>query len=377
MPPHQLDAAASLMLESSLPRAPLHSIMKTGLPVVSENCRSSVFSAAVSTGSFSSMEFSRLMRNADDSLSQSFTQENCPVLPVVQEEAHESSYCSRRDRPTSAFLSNVESTSSCLISPSWLEGNIEALQNVGNYQPPQLFDENLSTKAHVPERRDLDHSVLRRSGVDVTVLDPASFRVSIDLFPGCTINDVADAVANPVNLALWCDSIRSLLITNRSEGCTDAATCDKTGLAGRQYDGEWIEATTTELVTPGASNCFYSVKKSMWNFAGFPSNYGSISMFVERQKGRVGLSVGPFDGDVTVSHSITFSTINITNTVSLSRVESSSKVCCGLFEGLQMLFSPTLQGYTDQVVSSMLRLRLLIETAKRQSSGTSDLLGPI
>ena len=239
----------------------------------------------------------------------------------------------------------------------------------GGYLPPQLDAQTATGNGQARRTRSLDHSVLRRTGVAVRQLDPTSFEVSIDLSPGCAVDDVMEVVANPAYLVLWCESIRSLVITNSSEGARDAANRGGTSSNDRQYEGEWIEATTTDLVSPpSASDCFYSTSKAMWNYVGFPSNYGTISMFVERQRGRVGLSLGPFAGDVTVSHSFSVANMNIIDTVTLSRGASSTELLCGIFDCLESLFLPTVKGYMDQVVSSMIRLRLLVETGERGHS---------
>ena len=368
----QLDAAASLMAESYLPQlSSLYDPAKSASPPVArDEIPSNDVASTITLGSYASMEFSRLMQNADDSHGQNLTLKRGPVLPVLQEEADASFHSAQGDR-SSSFPSNIASTSSCVMSSDWLQIDNDTQQNIGGYQSPQLYDQVSGENSQSQETRSLDQSVLRRTGVAVRQLDPVSFEVHVDLAPHCTVDNAMEVVANPVHLALWCDSIRSLLIASCSEGATAAVARDETSSNGRQYDGEWIEATTTELVPPCTSSCFSSTKKAMWNYVGFPSNYGTISMFVERKRGRVGLSIGPFDGDVTVSHSISVTNMKITNTVTLSRAVSSTEVFCGLFECLESFFLPTLKGYTDQVVSSMIRLRLLIETSKRGSSSST------
>lgn len=368
----QLDAAASLLAESYLPQmSSLYDPAKSPSPaLVCDDIPSNDITSTITPRSYSSMEFSRLMQNADDSHSQNHILKRGPVLPVLQEETDASFYSAQRD-PSLAFPTNIASTSSCVMSSDWLQIDTDTQQNISGYQPPQLYDQVSGEYSQSREARSLDQSVWRRTGVSVRQLDPASFEVVVDLSPGCAVDDIMEVVANPVHLALWCDSIRSLLITNSSEGANNAAARDETSSNDRLYDGEWIEATTTELVPPCTSSCFSSTKKAMWNYVGFPSSFGTISMFVERKRGRVGLSIGPFDGDVTVSHSILVTNMKITNTVTLSRAVSSTEVFCGLFECLESFFLPTLKGYTDQVVSSMIRLRLLIETSKRGSSSNS------
>jgi len=43
------------------------------------------------------------------------------------------------------------------------------------------------------------------------------------------------------------------------------------------------------------------------------------------------------------------------------------EVCCGIFECFQNALLPSVKGYMDQAVSSIIRLRLLIEAARNET----------
>lgn len=71
---------------------------------------------------------------------------------------------------------------------------------------------------------------------------------------------------------------------------------------GGKYDGEWIEASTPELVLPYAHQTFMEMcLRKVSNFLGFPS-YGNVTMFIERNSAHVGFTLGPFKSGTMLSH---------------------------------------------------------------------------
>ena len=91
-------------------------------------------------------------------------------------------------------------------------------------------------------------------------------------------------------------------------------------------------------------------------------------MFVERLKGRVGLTIGPFSGGLLQCHSMQVveqadGRIVITDKVQLTRDEEFSPYCCGLCDCFTSCSccTPRLAGHIDQAVSSMRRLGVLVE----------------
>ena len=114
---------------------------------------------------------------------------------------------------------------------------------------------------------------------------------------------------------------------------------------------------------------------------GFPC-YGKITMFVERQRGQVGLTIGPFPGQIEVSHKLKIqapttdaksqhqqhlSRIRIVDEVRVQKDtdDDESVSFCGIFDALEKLLLPTVEDYMDQVLSSMARLRFLVENGER------------
>lgn len=140
-----------------------------------------------------------------------------------------------------------------------------------------------------------------------------------------------------------------------------------------QYDGEWIEATTSSLENPSRhTSAVYQVGQFIWSHLGFPS-YGRITMFVERRRGRVGLTMGPFSGDLTAFHTITAELgdgfVQVTDRVRVVKENgedhSSIICCCGLCEVMQRCFlPPKLDGHIDQSVASLTRLRVMVENGE-------------
>jgi hypothetical protein len=99
-------------------------------------------------------------------------------------------------------------------------------------------------------------------------------------------------------------------------------------------------------------------------------------MFVERQRGRVGLTVGPFCGGIEVSHNLKILSeedggkIRIVDDVKLRRLgsdENDESHFCGVMDILEKCYLPRLDDFMDQVLSSMARLRFLVEKGEEHS----------
>jgi len=222
--------------------------------------------------------------------------------------------------------------------------------------------------------------------VQAVVEDDQSFEVSMLLGSQCTVDDVMRIIGNADLLRLWCDPIETLIVTNASDGSlaasgSDAETearrsaGDSGGERGREYEGEWIEATTTALGSPPSSVGFlYSAGQKILESMGIAS-YGRITMFVERRRGQVGLTVGPFHGGVHASHTISVAQdptnggkVKVVDRVRLIRDEQEVSLAsffwCGAFEScLSRCVLPSVVGYLSLVTTSMARLRLLVENS--------------
>lgn len=184
-----------------------------------------------------------------------------------------------------------------------------------------------------------------------------TFLVSVDVSRS-TPRDAMSVIGNIELLHHWCDPVQQVIVTNATECGVDAAA------QNREYEGRWIEATSTQLVLPPNTSCWYSTFRLLSSTLGFPS-YGKITIFTEQQRGQVSLTIGPFPGDVEVLHKIRAEEFGgrtrIEDTVCLQRSTATEPRCCGLSDMVESYFLPTLDDYMDQVLTSMARLRFLVE----------------
>jgi len=223
-----------------------------------------------------------------------------------------------------------------------------------------------------------------------------SFEVSLllEANTNCTVDDVMEVISDTDLLNLWCSPIEAMIVTSSSnENSSYAMSLDKTrindecGLDGssnnrddnyklREYEAEWIEATTSSLESPSSGVSFIlSAGQSALQSLGCAS-YGRITMFIERRHGRIGLTIGPFHGGIHASHSISVSPedpssnggrIRIVDRVRLTRDDEVEEFFSGEIFGCAMgsclshFFFPSIIGYVDQVTMSMARLRILLE----------------
>mmetsp|Transcript_1477 Transcript_1477/g.3428 ORF Transcript_1477/g.3428 Transcript_1477/m.3428 type:complete len:553 (-) Transcript_1477:67-1725(-) len=220
-----------------------------------------------------------------------------------------------------------------------------------------------------------------------------SFEVSLVLGENtrCTVDDVVEVISNVNLLNLWCNPIESLIVTsNSSEGSSlleeTPMNIERENLTGsdnnrdgneriREYEAEWIEATTSSLESPSSSVSFVlNAGQAVLQSLGCTS-YGKITMFIERQHGRISLNVGPFNGGISASHLISVisedcdggSRIRIVDRVRLTHDNEEESffltrmLGCAVGSCLGSCFYSPIVGYVDQVTMSMARLRILLE----------------
>jgi hypothetical protein len=107
------------------------------------------------------------------------------------------------------------------------------------------------------------------------------------------------------------------------------------------------------------------------------ASYGKVTMFVERPRGQVGLTVGPFSGGIYVAHTISIvedgNLLKVVDRVRLTKENdelgfASMFFCggCGVFDSLNRCLLPTVAGYMEQAESSLARLRMLCENGETQ-----------
>jgi len=339
------DAANSSLLGSSQPHSMLGSSHLPGSGMLWTH------DSTTQSHGGGSLDFSTLMRQADDRHHQSTVVQY--RMPTLQESKEDGGLLNSGQTPPSTNSSNITPRTTNRSGHNWLSSLF-----TGDPHPQSLSVVPMMTLS--PSYLD-DQSVPGRH-IQATRLGENTFEVSMIIDPPSTVRDVMDVVGNPDLLRLWCDPIRDLVITKSSEGAQSATN---RGGNNREYEGEWIEATTSTLVSPSKhSSCLYSLSHMIYTSLGFPS-YGKITLFVERLRGQVGLTIGPFSGGVVASHTIKIQddgpVVSVVDKVRLSRDEESCVCCCGLCEPIKRCFMPRMAGHMEQVLSSMMRLRVLVE----------------
>jgi len=338
-----------------------------------------------------SIGFSELMKAADDSsveLEQS--------LPTSRSLDHRSN----GRLPPLLESQEVEPGALITAAPKFESGH--RVPEIANYAAPgQLHITRLLSNDSLQHQ--YANLALERASasIETKIESDNSFEVSFLLGENaqCTVDDVVEVISNTDLLNLWCDPIETLIVTsNSSEGSSLTRSLDETitnneyeGLTGssnfhydneriREYEAEWIEATTSSLESPSSSASFIlGAGQSVLRSLGLTS-YGKITMFIERRHGRIGLTIGPFNAGVgvgvVVSHSISISyedpssnsgRIRIVDRVRLIHDNEEEMFFLGRMFGcvvgscLSHFFFPSIGGYVDQATMSMARLRILLE----------------
>jgi hypothetical protein len=223
------------------------------------------------------------------------------------------------------------------------------------------------------EYRSEERRLASLAGATVHRTGDDSFVVSVEVAGTSSIRDVMDILGNPEYLTSWCDPVRDFILTRSSEGARDFENEN----VSRVYEGEWMQGTCSHLILPKNTSCMYSTSRIVTCALGFPT-YGKISLFVERQLGQMGLTVGPFPGATETTHKIRVSTneqngkIRIVDEVRLQKDSTESfSSCYGIWGSIESLLLPTVDDYVDQVLSSIARLRFLIENGDTSMYATA------
>jgi hypothetical protein len=322
--------------------------------------------AGVSRGSAG---FSQLMQAADDA-NLNLGHSRMPMVPeheimksAVELDTSGTLISAPRYRQESTEQTSAETT--CTWLPNFL--SLGSNQAVEGLREPLLSSSLIGSPllSASPSEASIARS---RAGVKSLLEDGQSFEVSMDIHGPCTTQGVMRILGNPELLKMWCDPIQTLIVTSSSDSSRESSGQIQAD-NGREYEGEWIEATTTALESPPSSVGFiYSAGQAVLDTLGF-ATYGRITMFVERQRGHVGLTVGPFSGGMRASHTISVfeegGRIRIVDRVRLNQEEEQLSISNMFFCGaLDSCFSscllPSVSGYMDQVATSMARLRLLV-----------------
>lgn len=152
-----------------------------------------------------SLDFSQLMRQADDRNQSTFAQSR---MPTLQEETLVDSGQS----PTSTgSSSNVTPRTTNRCGNNWLYTMF-----FGESPPLTLSSVPMMSLSPPCERMETGRKI------QATRLGENVFEVTMQVDPPCTVRDVLDVVGNPDLLRLWCAPIRALVITKSSEGARSA-----------------------------------------------------------------------------------------------------------------------------------------------------------
>ena len=319
-----------------------------------------------------SVGFSQLMHAADDK-NEASSQSRMLMVPEG-ETLKDSEYASPS---LGALISASPEDDRASIERGWFPSFLSTAQTVDGLNAPLLGSTSTSSSllSYAPSPMSIARA---RQGIKSFHDDDQSFEVSMTVEAPCTAQDVIGIIGNPELLKVWCDPIRALVVTKSSEEAGDNRETEQ----GREYEGQWIEATTGSLESP-ASNVGYVYNAGRFILENLGlSSYGKVTMFVERPRGRVGLTVGPFSGGIYAAHTISIvedgDLLKIVDRVRLTKEEdelgfASMFSCggCGVFDSFNRCLLPTVAGYMEQVESSMTRLRVLCENGEtRMRLGT-------
>jgi hypothetical protein len=177
---------------------------------------------------------------------------------------------------------------------------------------------------------------------------------------------VMEILRRPESLPLWCDAVADLPLVVTQQSRREGAVLE----SDRQYDGEWVLATTTAALRPPSNtSCWYGSRQALATTLGFPT-YGKIAVFAEPVRGHVSLTMGPFPGHIQISHRLQVEPVvgthklRIIDQVQLQCSDdvTSDPLCGDWWMAVEkLLFLPSVDDYMDQVLSSLARLRFLVK----------------
>eukprot|EP00580_Thalassiosira_gravida_P015043 CAMPEP_0201666986 /NCGR_PEP_ID=MMETSP0494-20130426/10665_1 /ASSEMBLY_ACC=CAM_ASM_000839 /TAXON_ID=420259 /ORGANISM="Thalassiosira gravida, Strain GMp14c1" /LENGTH=712 /DNA_ID=CAMNT_0048146571 /DNA_START=435 /DNA_END=2573 /DNA_ORIENTATION=- len=269
-----------------------------------------------------------------------------------------------------------------------------------------------------------------RTSVRATRIRHDKYVVEIDVFPSDASNsrldtrDAMDIMANMELLHLWFDPVPAVFDANIKDGSGNNITSTPPPVANnsRQYDGQWVEISTSPLTIPSDSRIsgyLRALRVGFRSLIGFPSRIRSM-IFVERSCGRIGMTLGPYpDGFLCNSGTMAYHTFTIrmsddeesssidnvgnnngrhvviSDEVRLQRGGNDddgvfdgtrrrrSRLCCigsmfhflfGLLEWALYWYQPDLTSYMQQTISSMNNLRVLVERGESAAYAGGELI---
>ena len=346
-----------------------------------------------------------------------------PITPSVQgqEQISESMNFSRLMEQADA--KSVFLSPSC-ASSSQIGSNVPMNRSMQNSHIVRHSNFDMSAKNFQPP-------VMVSHWPQVERLSSKSFQVSLPGNNNVTIREAMDVVCNPDLLRLWLESIDALVVTDHkggtgskteysmssadleSEVLYHETSLDDFGdsmivppaIAVRKphkssiersrtrevYDGEWIVASTSEIIPPlKHTNMVEGCVRKTRELFGF-NQYGSVSMFIERNLDQVSFTVGPYKGGISLSHKIMVRGLDsdehglrIIDEVKIVEGggmigDEYNKTFCSCLESVKEVlsgwFEYSIDGYVEQTQRSLINLIDLIERGGENSGGYLILSG--
>lgn len=292
---------------------------------------------------------------------------------------------------------------------------IDAPKDAGHYlwrRNPFASSNRRSVGTTQSRARATTPPVSLRTPVRATRIRHDKYVVEIDIFPSDASNnnhsrfdirDAMDVMANMELLHLWFDPVPAVfdaaIKDGSGNGIVSPRSSPDSANNNRQYDGQWVEISTPPLSIPSdsrISGCLRAIRVGFRSLIGFPSRIRSM-IFVERSCGRIGITLGPYpDGFLCNSGTMAYHSFNIrmsdeessstahrgrcvviSDEVRLQRgggdegFDGTRSSCCicsilrfllGIVEwALLLWYQPDLASYMQQTISSMNKLRALME----------------
>ncbi|KAL7538204.1 hypothetical protein ACHAXR_009077 [Thalassiosira sp. AJA248-18] len=332
-----------------------------------------------------SVDFERLLQEADD-------HSESDILPEIEEE--DSKNENRIDAPD-------------VPGQNFWERNLFPSSN-RRLEPTQPRASATQPSLHTPAR--------------ATRIRHDKFVVEMDIFPSDTdnsrlnITDVMDIMANIELLHLWFDPVPAVFDAAIKDGSGNSISprsspsnsLEDESENHRQYDGQWVEISTPPLTIPSDSRvfgCLRAIRVSLRAMIGFPARIRSM-IFVERSSGRIGMTLGPYP-DGLLKGTMAYHTFSIrvsdeecgtaenrrcvviSDEVRLQRggddglngtrgcwVCSFFRCLLGFLEWVLFFrwYQPDLTSFMHQTMSSMEKLRTLVERGESSAYAGGQLI---
>lgn len=284
-----------------------------------------------------------------------------------------------------------------------------------------------------PQASTVAPPLLRHTPVRATRISHDKYVVEIDIVPSNAENsrfesrEVVNIMANMDLLHLWFDPVPAVFEATVTDGSgNDAASSNSleedlhnclNNNHHRQHDGQWVEISTPPLTIPSdsrISSFLRAIRVGFRSMIGFPARIRSM-IFVERSGGRIGMTLGPypdgilcFQAGTMAYHTFTIrmsdhesgitaengQCIIISDEVRLQRgcdndfngTRIRANSLCGICSVIRLILGflewalffrwcqPDLASYMQQTISSMNKLRAVVERGESAAYAGGELI---